>query len=220
MIRSIPTYFEKTVENHSAYFQQLFRDHYEPLCARAFQMVHDRKASEDIVQDVFLALWERREEVDFDRPLLPLLFVAVKNRAIDLLRSKKWRGGGIRTGRVGCLYSYACRRPYRRGVPVIAVERGDRLLHFGTFRAMPPGLPAEPHDGAEKPGDRRTAQHQCQDRREAYRLGIGKTPITARPQRLPATFPLKNGKRAASCEMLPFFRSPAPVSGAEIRAYA
>ena len=71
MIRSIPTYFEKTVENHSAYFQQLFRDHYEPLCARAFQMVHDRKASEDIVQDVFLALWERREEVDFDRPLLP-----------------------------------------------------------------------------------------------------------------------------------------------------
>ena len=73
MIRSIPTYFEKTVENHSAYFQQLFRDHYEPLCARAFQMVHDRKASEDIVQDVFLALWERREEVDFDRPLLPLL---------------------------------------------------------------------------------------------------------------------------------------------------
>lgn len=103
MIRSIPTYFEKTVENHSAYFQQLFRDHYEPLCARAFQMVHDRKASEDIVQDVFLALWERREEVDFDRPLLPLLFVAVKNRAIDLLRSKKWRGGGIRTGRVGCI---------------------------------------------------------------------------------------------------------------------
>lgn len=93
MIRSIPTYFEKTVENHSAYFQQLFRDHYEPLCARAFQMVHDRKASEDIVQDVFLALWERREEVDFDRPLLPLLFVAVKNRAIDLQRSKKWRGG-------------------------------------------------------------------------------------------------------------------------------
>ncbi len=93
MIRSIPAYFKKTVENHSAYFQQLFRDHYEPLCARAFQMVHDRKASEDIVQDVFLALWERREEVDFDRPLLPLLFVAVKNRAIDLLRSKKWRGG-------------------------------------------------------------------------------------------------------------------------------
>lgn len=192
MIRSIPTYFEKTVENHSAYFQQLFRDHYEPLCARAFQMVHDRKASEDIVQDVFLALWERREEVDFDRPLLPLLFVAVKNRAIDLLRSKKWRGGGIRTGRVGCLYSYACRRPYRRGVPVIAVERGDRLLHFGTFRAVPPGVPVEPHDRPEKPGDRRVAQHQRQDRRKAYRGGALPASAPAQPQRISAAFPLKN----------------------------
>ena len=184
MIRSIPTYFEKTVENHSAYFQQLFRDHYEPLCARAFQMVHDRKASEDIVQDVFLALWERREEVDFDRPLLPLLFVAVKNRAIDLLRSKKWR--------VGCLYSYACRRPYRRGVPVIAVERGDRLLHFGTFRAVPPGVPVEPHDRPEKPGDRRAAQHQRQDRRKAYRGGALPASDPAQPQRISAAFPLKN----------------------------
>ena len=191
MIRSIPTYFEKTVENHSAYFQQLFRDHYEPLCARAFQMVHDRKASEDIVQDVFLALWERREEVDFDRPLLPLLFVAVKNRAIDLLRSKKWRGE-IRTGRVGCLYSYACRRPYRRGVPVIAVERGDRLLHFGTFRAVPPGVPVEPHDRPEKPGDRRAAQHQRQDRRKAYRGGALPASALAQPQRISAAFPLKN----------------------------
>ena len=81
MIRSIPTYFEKTVENHSAYFQQLFRDHYEPLCARAFQMVHDRKASEDIVQDVFLALWERREEVDFDR--LDELDVCIRTLVAD-----------------------------------------------------------------------------------------------------------------------------------------
>ena len=85
MIRSIPTYFEKTVENHSAYFQQLFRDHYEPLCARAFQMVHDSKASEDIVQDVFLALWERREVEDLQRPMPPPLLDAVLNRAIDLL---------------------------------------------------------------------------------------------------------------------------------------
>ena len=121
MIRSIPTYFEKTVENHSAYFQQLFRDHYEPLCARAFQMVHDRKASEDIVQDVFLALWERREEGDFDRPPLPLLFVAVKDRAIDLLRSKKWRGGGKPAGGGGWLFLYPFCRPNWRGGSIFPV---------------------------------------------------------------------------------------------------
>ena len=143
----------------------------------------------------FLALWERRAEVDFDRPLQPLLSVAVKNRAIDLLRSRKWRGGepgedGLDT----CIRTLVADH-IEEEFQLSQLSDEDRFLHFRPFRAMPPGLPAEPHDGAEKPGDRRTAQHQCQDRREAYRLGIGKTPITARPQRLPATFPLKNGKK-------------------------
>ena len=74
-------------------FQRLFEMYHKALCFFATRIVRDSLEAEDIVQDVFLALWERREEVDFDRPLLPLLFVAVKNRAIDLLRSKKWRGG-------------------------------------------------------------------------------------------------------------------------------
>lgn len=84
------------MKNLSAHFQQLFRDHYETLSIRAFRVVHDRKAAEDIVQDVFLTLWERRAEVDFGRPLMPLLSVWVRNRAIDLLRSKKRRGGETR----------------------------------------------------------------------------------------------------------------------------
>lgn len=68
-------------------FQELFRTHYVALCVRAFGYVHDHKVAEDIVQDVFLSLWERRQHLDFSRSLLPLLTVAVKNRSIDLLRS-------------------------------------------------------------------------------------------------------------------------------------
>ena len=49
---------------HSADFRQFFLAHYETLCVRAFRLVHDRKLSEDIVQDVPM-LWERREEIDF-----------------------------------------------------------------------------------------------------------------------------------------------------------
>ena len=87
MIRSIPTYFEKTVENHSAYFQQLFRDHYEPLCARAFQMVHDRKASEDIVQDVFLKIWENAERLELTSSIQHYLFASVRNGCLNYLKS-------------------------------------------------------------------------------------------------------------------------------------
>ena len=79
---------------HSADFRQFFLAHYETLCVRAFRLVHDRKLSEDIVQDVFLMLWERREEIDFSRPVLPYLMMAVRNRSIDCLRSRKSHGEG------------------------------------------------------------------------------------------------------------------------------
>lgn len=77
--------------DHLNAFQELFRTHYVALCVRAFGYVHDHKIAEDIVQDVFLSLWERRHQLDFDRSLLPLLTVSVKNRSIDLLRRSKKR---------------------------------------------------------------------------------------------------------------------------------
>ena len=39
-------------------------------------------------------LWERREEIDFSRPVLPYLMTAVRNRSIDFLRSRKLHGDG------------------------------------------------------------------------------------------------------------------------------
>ena len=61
----------ENLDVYSADFRQFFLAHYDTLCARAFRLVHDRKLSEDIVQDVFLMLWERRAEIDFSRPVLP-----------------------------------------------------------------------------------------------------------------------------------------------------
>lgn len=84
----------ENLDAHSADFRQFFLTHYETLCVRAFRLVHDRKLSEDIVQDVFLMLWERREEIDFSRPVLPYLMTAVRNRSIDFLRSRKSHGDG------------------------------------------------------------------------------------------------------------------------------
>lgn len=75
--------------DHLNEFQELFRTHYVALCVRAFGYVHDHKAAEDIVQDVYLSLWERRGQLDFGRSLLPLLTVSVRNRSIDHLRRQK-----------------------------------------------------------------------------------------------------------------------------------
>ena len=105
------------LDAHSAEFRQFFLVHYETLCIRAFRLVHDRNLSEDIVQDVFLMLWQRRTELDFSRPVLPYLTTAVRNRSIDCLRSRKSRGEGTcgldtLDGYVRCLVADRCEEEF------------------------------------------------------------------------------------------------------------
>ena len=44
--------------------------------------------AENIVQDVFTELWERKEILAYDVNLVALLFTSIKNRCIDLLRHR------------------------------------------------------------------------------------------------------------------------------------
>ncbi len=67
----------------------MFRRYYKFLCLVAFGIVKDEDAAEDIVQDFFLSLWVRREEV---APLLSFQAYAtraVKNLSISHLRKQQ-----------------------------------------------------------------------------------------------------------------------------------
>lgn len=68
-------------------FRQLFDQYYRSLAGYAYRFVGDWGEAEDIVQDIFCALWEKREEIDFSRPLSPYLYRAVYNRSLNLIRS-------------------------------------------------------------------------------------------------------------------------------------
>ncbi len=69
-------------------FKELFDSYYHQLLMYAFQLVNDKPAGEDIVQETFLALWVNRNKVDFSTSLKPYLYRAVHNRAINYLQSK------------------------------------------------------------------------------------------------------------------------------------
>ena len=45
-------------------FGQLFRMWYVRLCLYAESIVRDRDMAEDLVQNLFCMLWEKREEID------------------------------------------------------------------------------------------------------------------------------------------------------------
>lgn len=70
--------------------EQLFTANHKALCNVAYKIVRDRSSAEDIVQDVFLKLWRKRDEIKIESTLKGYLFKAVANAALnELQRAKK-----------------------------------------------------------------------------------------------------------------------------------
>ncbi len=66
-------------------FEQVFRTHYRPLCAFALQYVKDGDRAQDLVQDLFVRLWQERERLQVATSIKSYLFAAVRNRCLNAL---------------------------------------------------------------------------------------------------------------------------------------
>jgi RNA polymerase sigma-70 factor (ECF subfamily) len=64
--------------------EELFRREYVPLCRFAERYLRDRAEAEDLVQDLFAALWARRGRLDLRGGLRAYLFASVRNRALNV----------------------------------------------------------------------------------------------------------------------------------------
>jgi RNA polymerase sigma-70 factor (ECF subfamily) len=67
----------------------MFRQHYRFLCLVAFRIVKDQDAAEDIVQDFFLDLWQRRTAITSIVSFQAYATRAVKNGSISFLRKQQ-----------------------------------------------------------------------------------------------------------------------------------
>ncbi|HEX3233641.1 MAG TPA: RNA polymerase sigma-70 factor [Gemmatimonadales bacterium] len=70
-------------------FEQLFRAYYQPLCDFARSYVRSRETAEELVQTVFLRLWETREAFDPAAGVAAWLFAACRNRSLDHLKHRR-----------------------------------------------------------------------------------------------------------------------------------
>ena len=70
-------------------FDAIFREHYPPLVGLAEGMLRSRAVAEEIVQDVMLELWRRRETLAVEESLRAYLFRATRNRALNHLRHSR-----------------------------------------------------------------------------------------------------------------------------------
>ena len=69
-------------------FDKLFKKYYKPLCIFSIKYVDTLFVAEDIVQDIFIKIWNRKEYVSI-KNLSTYLFVCTKNTCIDYIRKKK-----------------------------------------------------------------------------------------------------------------------------------
>ena len=69
-------------------FEKLYKLYYPKMFAFAKNYVQANEDAENIVHDVFLSLWERKEEIEISFTLTTYLFTLVKNRCLNFLRHK------------------------------------------------------------------------------------------------------------------------------------
>ena len=76
------------VNKHIA-FNSLFNRHYSGLCVYCESFVGEKQVAEDLVQDVFVNIWVKHSELNYDDTLRSYLYKAVHNASIHFLRQQK-----------------------------------------------------------------------------------------------------------------------------------
>jgi len=70
-------------------FEDFFRAYYQPLCYYALKYVSSADTAEEIVQDLFYTIWEKREEMSITTSLKAYIYTATHNRCMKYLDHRK-----------------------------------------------------------------------------------------------------------------------------------
>lgn len=76
-------------------FELLYRSYYRPLVLFVLPLLESSAIAEEVVEDVFVHLWEHRTAVDIQCSVNTYLFAAARNRALNVARrgrvERRWR---------------------------------------------------------------------------------------------------------------------------------
>ncbi len=79
----------KPESNEEQAFELLFRKYYVRLCGFANKFLANSAESEEIVQEVFLNIWKKRDQLKLDNEIRPYLFKSVQNLCFNFLEHQK-----------------------------------------------------------------------------------------------------------------------------------
>jgi RNA polymerase sigma-70 factor (family 1) len=78
-------------KGEEAAYEMLFKEYYKVLTIFANKYIKDIETSKELVQELFVHLYERRETLDINSSLKSYLFRSVHNRCINFINAQKIR---------------------------------------------------------------------------------------------------------------------------------
>jgi RNA polymerase sigma-70 factor (ECF subfamily) len=75
--------------NQDSKFEQLYRRFYPSLLAFAIYLTGSTEDATELVNNVFVAVWQKRDNLPLDEKLKSYLFTAVKNQSINFHKRTK-----------------------------------------------------------------------------------------------------------------------------------
>ena len=84
-------FLAKLKEGHKKSFEMLFLHMYTSLCSFSAGITGSKEDAEEVVQDVFAALWQNRTALAQDVNIKAYLFKSVKNGSLDVLKHHEVR---------------------------------------------------------------------------------------------------------------------------------
>lgn len=79
----------RLTQGDEAAYALVFRTWYAPLVRFAEALLRQRDEAEEVAHEVMLELWNRRAQLDPERPVQAWLFRAARNRALNVVRHRK-----------------------------------------------------------------------------------------------------------------------------------
>lgn len=80
-----------SVNDDEAAYRSLFEQYYVSLCQYAGRYIEDKSAREDIVQDVFFIIWEKRKTISPNTSARNYMITCVKNCCLNYLRKQGYQ---------------------------------------------------------------------------------------------------------------------------------
>jgi len=79
----------KTKQCDITTFKSLYLEYYKKLCFHAYKITKRNDIAEEVVQDVFVKIWEKRENLDLSGNISSYLYRAVLNESLNFLKKQK-----------------------------------------------------------------------------------------------------------------------------------